>query len=417
MIEKLAGPGKGGGGPHRLRSPVRVRAQRVDEERAAAARSSWLLSGPTCTRRSRSTTRLRSPSRVVSTRNLSRVRVRRWSRSSAWLSSAPSSGSRRPLRRRSSAAPSSSATACPGCGRRSTAGGCRRGGPARSPRPPSTRPRRLRSRPRRSSTRRSPRSPASRCGAAGPAGRRSDQAVRHHQVDPAAGPGGRLHSRRPPARHHPQRRRALRGDDAVRGRARHRRRPRPRPGRSPTAPPRLKAPRVDAPLGARRSPLSATWRGPRPPSTSTPTAPPAHGMSTACRPPARSCSTPTSRPRSSGWQTVFGPTGRMEEGQRLVLLDQVSDWCGDSRTKVTVKPVIGLNADLAAPAYEVPDRIREQVVLGVARVCFRGAPDRPGAATSTTSSSSTTTPKPKADHNPAPPRPTNSRRCAGSTIV
>ena len=44
--------------------------------------------------------------------------------------------------------------------------------------------------------------------------------------------------------------------------------------------------------------------------------------------------------------TVFGPTGRMEEGQRLVLLDQVKDWCRDSRTKVTVKPVIDLNADL-----------------------------------------------------------------------
>ena len=64
-----------------------------------------------------------------------------------------------------------------------------------------------------------------------------------------------------------------------------------------------------------------------------------------------------------GLATVFGPTGRMEEGQRLVLLDQVKDWCADSRTKVTVKPVIDLNADLATPAYEVPDRIREQVIL------------------------------------------------------
>ena len=64
-----------------------------------------------------------------------------------------------------------------------------------------------------------------------------------------------------------------------------------------------------------------------------------------------------------GLTTVFGPTGRMEEGQRLVLLDQVKDWCGDSRTKVTIKPVIDLNADLSTPAYEVPDRIREQVIL------------------------------------------------------
>ncbi|WP_165357035.1 HNH endonuclease signature motif containing protein [Nocardioides zhouii] len=64
-----------------------------------------------------------------------------------------------------------------------------------------------------------------------------------------------------------------------------------------------------------------------------------------------------------GEQTVFGPTGRMENGQRLVLLDQVTGWCGDSRTKVTVKPVIDLNVELSTPAYEVPDRICEQIVL------------------------------------------------------
>jgi len=61
--------------------------------------------------------------------------------------------------------------------------------------------------------------------------------------------------------------------------------------------------------------------------------------------------------------TVFGPTGRMEEGQRLVLLDQVKNWCRDSRTTVTVKPVIDLNAQMHTDAYEVPDRIREQVIL------------------------------------------------------
>ncbi len=66
---------------------------------------------------------------------------------------------------------------------------------------------------------------------------------------------------------------------------------------------------------------------------------------------------------NDGLSTVFGPTGRLEEGQRLVLLDQVRDWCADSRTKVTIKPVIDLNAQLATPAYEVPDRIREQVIL------------------------------------------------------
>ena len=64
-----------------------------------------------------------------------------------------------------------------------------------------------------------------------------------------------------------------------------------------------------------------------------------------------------------GELTVFGPTGRMEEGRRLVLLDQVRSWCGDSRTKITIKPVIDLDAELSTPAYEVPDRIREQVIL------------------------------------------------------
>ena len=61
--------------------------------------------------------------------------------------------------------------------------------------------------------------------------------------------------------------------------------------------------------------------------------------------------------------TVFGPTGRLEERQRLLLLEQLTSWCAHSRTKITIKPVIDLNADLSTPAYEVPDRIREQVIL------------------------------------------------------
>ncbi len=64
-----------------------------------------------------------------------------------------------------------------------------------------------------------------------------------------------------------------------------------------------------------------------------------------------------------GDATVFGPTGRMEERQRLLLLDQVRSWCTGSRTKVTIKPVIDLNTELSTTAYAVPDRIREQVIL------------------------------------------------------
>jgi hypothetical protein len=65
----------------------------------------------------------------------------------------------------------------------------------------------------------------------------------------------------------------------------------------------------------------------------------------------------------SGDATVFGPTGRMENRQRLILLDQIRSWCADSRTKVTVKPVIDLNAQLTAQGYKVPADIREQVQL------------------------------------------------------
>jgi hypothetical protein len=65
----------------------------------------------------------------------------------------------------------------------------------------------------------------------------------------------------------------------------------------------------------------------------------------------------------SGDSTVFGPTGRLEEGQRLVLLDQLRSWCADSRTKVTVKPVIDLNELKSAPGYAIPERIRDHVIL------------------------------------------------------
>ena len=66
---------------------------------------------------------------------------------------------------------------------------------------------------------------------------------------------------------------------------------------------------------------------------------------------------------SDGEATVFGPTGRLEEGQRLVLLDQLKSWCSGSRTKITIKPVIDLNTPLSASGYAIPDRIREFVIL------------------------------------------------------
>jgi hypothetical protein len=54
---------------------------------------------------------------------------------------------------------------------------------------------------------------------------------------------------------------------------------------------------------------------------------------------------------------------KVENGDHLALLDQVKAWCADSHTRVTVKPVIDLNERIWAPGYDIPDRLREQVVL------------------------------------------------------
>jgi hypothetical protein len=74
----------------------------------------------------------------------------------------------------------------------------------------------------------------------------------------------------------------------------------------------------------------------------------------------------------SGDITVFDPTGRMENGQRLVLLEQIQSWCADSRTEVTIKPVIDLNTELSAQAYKVPADIREQIQLRDRTCVFPG---------------------------------------------
>jgi hypothetical protein len=52
---------------------------------------------------------------------------------------------------------------------------------------------------------------------------------------------------------------------------------------------------------------------------------------------------------------------RLEHGDRLLLADQVRNWCGRPETKITVKPVINLADRLATGAYQIPDRIRDQV--------------------------------------------------------
>ena len=74
----------------------------------------------------------------------------------------------------------------------------------------------------------------------------------------------------------------------------------------------------------------------------------------------------------SGDTTVFGPTGRMENGQRLVLLEQIQSWCAETRTEVTIKPVIDLNTQLTAQAYKIPADLREQIQLRDRTCVFPG---------------------------------------------
>jgi hypothetical protein len=49
-------------------------------------------------------------------------------------------------------------------------------------------------------------------------------------------------------------------------------------------------------------------------------------------------------------------------GQHLLTAGQVAGWCGrDDTARVTVKPVLDLNAEQAVDGYKVPERIAEQV--------------------------------------------------------
>lgn len=63
-----------------------------------------------------------------------------------------------------------------------------------------------------------------------------------------------------------------------------------------------------------------------------------------------------------GGPAVDGAEALVENrGPRLVTAEQVRAWCGGAQ--VTVRPVIDLNAPLAAPGYAPGARLREQVLL------------------------------------------------------
>jgi hypothetical protein len=66
--------------------------------------------------------------------------------------------------------------------------------------------------------------------------------------------------------------------------------------------------------------------------------------------------------RLTGDELYVGPLGRLDKGQRLVLRDHVARWCGDTLTRISIRPVIDLNDELSAPGYDIPDRIRDHVI-------------------------------------------------------
>ena len=61
--------------------------------------------------------------------------------------------------------------------------------------------------------------------------------------------------------------------------------------------------------------------------------------------------------------TSIAGAGFLENGQRLVLLDQVRRWVGASHTEVRVLPVIDLNAPVESDGYVPSPRLRRQVHL------------------------------------------------------
>ena len=363
-------------------------------------------------------TRRRSRCRGVSTRSRSRVRVRRWWRSSAWPSSVRSSGSLRPRRRSSSAMPSSCATASHDCGPRSRPDGSPRGGPVRSPRPPSTPPRPSPAKPLGSSTPRSPPWPVGsvRRSWTGSSRRRSG-ATTSQTVDPAADPeDGYLHVDPRHATIHDDDVHfagtmrmeaeldiadALDVDRALAHGAEMR-----------------KALGSSEPLAARRAKALGDL-------ARTQTALDLHtdgGAERQRRRPAAGCSRgraprPLRRIRRRPDDRVRadrpaggGPAPRAPRpGQGLVR--RLPDEGHRSSRSSTSTP------SCRHRRTRCPTGSASRSSSATAPACSRGAPDRPEAATSTTSTSTTMRPKRRVGHSPGLPRPEPRRVCAGSTTA
>ncbi|CAM2859919.1 hypothetical protein SKPI104516_06735 [Skermania piniformis] len=106
-----------------------------------------------------------------------------------------------------------------------------------------------------------------------------------------------------------------------------------------------------------------------------------------------------------------GPLGRVDASSPTpVSIDAIRAWCGNPDTNVTVRPVLDLAEHLQTDAYQIPDRLREQVVQTSSTCVFpycnrpaRGCDlaistrmtraGRPAAATSPRSADNTTSSK------------------------
>ena len=58
-----------------------------------------------------------------------------------------------------------------------------------------------------------------------------------------------------------------------------------------------------------------------------------------------------------------GVVGRCEETRSPIVAAQIRDWCATPGTSVLVRPVIDLADHVPVDSYEIPDRLRERVVL------------------------------------------------------
>ncbi len=53
---------------------------------------------------------------------------------------------------------------------------------------------------------------------------------------------------------------------------------------------------------------------------------------------------------------------RVENRQQVVTADQIREWCGHPDAEIVVKPVIDTGEHIHVEGYEIPDRLREQVI-------------------------------------------------------